>query len=102
VAAEEWLLGFQARRAMELIDSWLDRRAEADPQWVAVADQSDYWLRMAPDQVKAMADEVHAVVQRHIDAAKAAPLSPDAMLARVFLFVVPDDEGPGPGPAEPQ
>jgi DNA-binding transcriptional ArsR family regulator len=99
-AAEEWLLGFQARRAMELIDSWLDRRAKADARWVAVADQSDYWLRMAPEQVKAMGDEVHAVMQRHIDAAKAAPLSPDAMLARVFLFVVPDDEAAGPGPEE--
>ncbi len=30
-AAEEWLIGFHARRSMEWIDDWLARRPEADP-----------------------------------------------------------------------
>jgi DNA-binding transcriptional ArsR family regulator len=113
-AAEEWLIGHQARRAMEWIDEWLARRPTADPAWVSVADQSDYWLRMTPDQVKDMIDDVHAVILRHIDETGAAAqpgdanleaeaeADPAARLVRLFLFAVPqlaappapDDDGP--------
>jgi DNA-binding transcriptional ArsR family regulator len=98
-AAEEWLIGHQARQAMETIDEWLARRPTADPAWVSVADQSDYWLRMGPDQVKAMIDDVHAVILRHIDETGAAAQPGDgeietehdaaARLVRLFLFAVP-------------
>jgi DNA-binding transcriptional ArsR family regulator len=111
-AAEEWLIGHQARRAMESIDEWLAGRPTADPAWVEVADQSDYWMRMTPDQLNAMTDEVHAVILRHIDetGAAAQPADPDpgagpgpdpaARLVRLFLFAVPQlGEPPGPDPA---
>jgi DNA-binding transcriptional ArsR family regulator len=111
-AAEEWLIGHQARRAMESIDEWLARRPSAEPAWVEVADQSDYWMRMTPDQLKAMTDEVHAVILRHVDETGAADPGPDpaaqpadsadpaAQLVRLFLFAVPQlDDPPGPDPA---
>jgi DNA-binding transcriptional ArsR family regulator len=101
-AAEEWLLGFHARQAMDRIDAWLDQRTKADPQWVAVADQSDYFMRMTPEQVRAMLEEVHAVIQRHITAADDAPTPPDALLARLFLFAVPDHEAMEAGPSREQ
>ena len=41
VAAEDWLAGYAARRAMEWIDGWLRRRAEAPPEWQAVSGTSD-------------------------------------------------------------
>lgn len=91
-AAEEWLTGFQARRAMEWIDEWLARRSDAAPAWLAVADQSDYWLRMRPEQVQALLDEVHAVIGRHIGAAREdadTEPDPEARLVRLFLFAVP-------------
>lgn len=94
-AAEEWLIGFHARRSMEWIDDWLARRPKADTEWMDVADQSDYWLRMTPERLQAMLDEVHAVTQRHIDAAVADGVGDDpaARLVRFFLFAVPDEPG---------
>jgi DNA-binding transcriptional ArsR family regulator len=112
-AAEEWLIGHQARRAMESIDEWLARRPTADPAWVSVADQSDYWLRMTPDQLQGMLDDVHAVIRRHIDETGAAARpgdaefearhDPAARLVRLFLFAVPrlEDEPARPG-GEPE
>lgn len=96
-AAEEWLLGFHARQSMDWIDDWLARRAEAPPEWVAVADQSDYWLKMTPDQVRALMEEVHAVTQRHIDAVKDADTGPadgrpEARLVRLFMFAIPQQD----------
>jgi DNA-binding transcriptional ArsR family regulator len=103
-AAEEWLIGHQARRAMEWIDEWLARRPTAEPEWVEAADQSDYWLRMTPDQVEAMVEDVHAVIRRHIDETGAAAqpsdpeveagIDPAARLVRLFLFAVPQVDEP--------
>jgi DNA-binding transcriptional ArsR family regulator len=106
-AAEEWLIGHQARRAMEWIDEWLAGRSTADPAWVSVADQSDYWLRMTPDQVRAMIDEVHAVIRRHIEetgeideTGETGEHDPPARLVRLFLFTVPQlADRPLDGPA---
>jgi DNA-binding transcriptional ArsR family regulator len=96
-AAEEWLLGFQARQATDRIDRWLARRHAADPAWVAAADHSDYWLRMTPDQVTAMMGDVHDVVLRHRRAAmpegEGGEPAEGTEVVRVFLFAVPEPAG---------
>ena len=89
-AAEEWLSGFHARTAMELIDDWSRRRPDADPAWVSAAEQSDYLLTMTPDEVRAMLAEVHEVVLRHRQAALDRPHDPAARPLRLFTLALPD------------
>ncbi len=98
-AAEQWLSGFHSRETMTWLDDWLARRPSYDPGWVAVADQSDYRLVMTPEQVRAMLDELHEVIGRHLDEAggprpDAAAVPADARPLRLLLFAFPrDDQG---------
>ena len=98
-AAEQWLAGFHSRETMKWLDDWLAQRPSYDPAWVAVSDQSDYRLVMTPGQVRAMVDELHEVIGRHLDQAGGARPEPDALPAdarpiRLLLFAFPrDDQG---------
>ena len=91
-AAEEWLSGFHARTAMELIDGWVRRRPDADPAWVSAAEQNDYLLTMRPDEVRAMLAEVGEVVLRHRAASLERPPDADARPLRLLVFALPDAE----------
>lgn len=71
-AAEQWLTGFGARHAMAVLDDWIARRPSTEPAWVAASDASDHRLVMTPSQLRALVDELNAVVLRHRDAAEDA------------------------------
>jgi DNA-binding transcriptional ArsR family regulator len=102
LAAEQWLTGFTARRGMEWLDGWLHRRPEADPAWVAASEASDYMLRLTPDELQALVDELNAVVLRHLDQHDEAdrpdqsdrpdPGAPtgDRQPVRLLLYAFPD------------
>jgi DNA-binding transcriptional ArsR family regulator len=103
-AAEQWLSGFVARRGMEWLDHWLERRPAADPAWVNVSVESDYGLQMTPGELRALVDELHTVIQRHDRAAQdsraAAPGAtgdadgePEARAVRVLLYAFPAEDG---------
>lgn len=70
--AEEWLTGYAGRQGMEWLDDWLQRRPKAAPEWVAVADVSDYTLDVTPAELLALVTEISEVVLRHRDAALSA------------------------------
>lgn len=96
-AAEQWLSGYVARQAMDWIDEWQSRRADADEAWFAAAQQNDYGHLMTPQQVEAMLAEVHDVVLRHMDAAGRAleagdAEAADARLVRLLVYALPVDE----------
>ncbi|HET6952852.1 MAG TPA: helix-turn-helix domain-containing protein [Acidimicrobiales bacterium] len=91
-AAEEWLTGAVARQGMEWADEWLRHRPEADPAWVAASDLSDYRVVATPDQVRALMDDVHATIARHVDALAvpeggAAPEG--AAPVRLLVYAIP-------------
>jgi DNA-binding transcriptional ArsR family regulator len=95
-AAEQWLSGYGARRAMEWIDDWQVRRPAADPAWQDAAEQNDYGLDMTAPQVQALVAEVHQVVLRHMDAASRAFASgeadpADARFVRLLVHALPQD-----------
>jgi predicted ArsR family transcriptional regulator len=103
-AAEQWLSGFVARQGMEWLDGWLERRPSADPAWVNASAESDYRLQMTPRELRAMVDELHAVIRRHDQAAEdsraAAPAGtgdadgePEARGVRVLLYAFPAEDG---------
>jgi DNA-binding transcriptional ArsR family regulator len=99
-AADQWLMGYLARRAMEHIDDWLARRPDEDGAWIGVGDQSDYGHDMTPAQAQAMLAEVHEVVIRHMDAAgrafAAGEADPDdARLVRLLVYALPAAAGEG-------
>ena len=102
-AAEQWLSGFVARQGMEWLDDWIDRRPSADPAWVNASAESDYRLRMTPRELRDLIDELHAVIQRHDQAAEdsraASPAATgdagelEARAVRVLLYAFPAEDG---------
>jgi predicted ArsR family transcriptional regulator len=103
-AAEQWLSGFVARQGMEWLDGWLERRPSADPAWVNASAESDYRVQMTPGELRALVDELHAVIRRHDQAAEdsraAAPAAtgdaeeePAARAVRVLLYAFPAEDG---------
>jgi DNA-binding transcriptional ArsR family regulator len=92
-AAEEWLSGYLARQAMSHIDRWQALRATADPAWVTNADQSDYLLTVTPEQLRAVADEISEVVERHEAAAQVGGPDPRARTVRLLVYALPDLDG---------
>ena len=63
VAAEQWLAGFAARRSMEWLDDWLDRRPNADPAWQEVSTASDYLVEVNPEELDDLLGEIDAVLR---------------------------------------
>jgi DNA-binding transcriptional ArsR family regulator len=48
----------------QVLEAWHVQKAELDPAWTAAASLNDYALRLRPDQARALADEIDAVVSR--------------------------------------
>jgi DNA-binding transcriptional ArsR family regulator len=104
-AAEQWLAGHFARQAMEWIDDWQSRRPASPPEWRAAGEQSDYGAEMTAAEVRAMLDEVDAVVLRHVDAAGEARAASGreagadggerSRFVRFLVCALPAEEGAG-------
>lgn len=95
-AADQWLVGFYARQAMEWIDDWVERRQTTDPAWFAAGEMGDYRRDLTPAQVEALSDEVHEVILRHLDAAADAFAAgeadrADARPVRLLVFALPQE-----------
>jgi DNA-binding transcriptional ArsR family regulator len=97
-AADEWLTGFAVHRGMEELDEWLRVREQADASWIAAGEASDYFARMTPRELRAMLDEINAVVQRHIDALEGGEAADgeERQLVRLLLYAFPHLEGLNP------
>jgi DNA-binding transcriptional ArsR family regulator len=48
----------------QVLEAWHVQKAELDPAWTAAASLNDYALRLRPDQARALAGEIDAVVSR--------------------------------------
>jgi DNA-binding transcriptional ArsR family regulator len=79
IAAEDWLAGYAARRAMDWVDGWLKRRNEDDEAWQRVSGTSDYVVEVTPDELDALLDQITAVVRPFMrTAAERASADPEA------------------------
>jgi DNA-binding transcriptional ArsR family regulator len=65
LAAAHWLEGEQQRFYAELADRWAAQRQEWPLAWQDAAGASDYALRLTPDQVRQLREELVAVVERY-------------------------------------
>jgi DNA-binding transcriptional ArsR family regulator len=66
VAAEDWLSGYSARRAMAWIDGWLERRSTLAPEWLEVSGTSDYVVEVSPTELDALLDQITELVRPYL------------------------------------
>lgn len=64
-AADDWLVGFNARLHARWIQDWIDTRNEWSDEWIDASDLSDFRLHLTPARLKAMDKELHAVIERY-------------------------------------
>ena len=64
-AAAGWLMGFHVRQHARWVQDWLDTYDEWSDEWVDAATLSDYQLHLTPERLKAMNDELDAVIGRY-------------------------------------
>lgn len=89
-AASDWLLGHHVRLMTRWVEDWVEARREWPVAWRDAADSSDYEFHLTAEQLKALNDELHEVVQRY---QRAADLDrPDAQRCTVILHSFPMPE----------
>ena len=91
---EDEMTRLQLGQHARVLTAWRQQREQLDPAWTAVASLNDYAVRLRPDQARALAAELDAVMNRWMDEhpADAGPESGD--LVSVLLDVVPLKEWP--------
>jgi DNA-binding transcriptional ArsR family regulator len=61
---EDELIRMQLDVRGRVLRAWQTQRGELDPAWTAAASLNDHALRLRPDQARALADELNAVLGR--------------------------------------
>lgn len=78
------------RQAIDVYEEELREFLDTGPvwgaDWIDAADTSDYVLELTPDQTRALVEELHAVIGRHLDA---APAQGDVARVRAILHLFP-------------
>ncbi|TQN37826.1 helix-turn-helix protein [Blastococcus colisei] len=77
-----------------VLSTWHVQKNRLDPAWVGAASMSDYALQLRPDQARALADELDAVVMRWLDAHPGDTPAEGTELVFVLSTVVPVQEWP--------
>jgi len=77
-----------------VLDAWHEHKEQLDPAWTAAASVNDYALRLRPDQARALADELDAVVSRWMHEHPADVPAEGTELVAVLTDVVPLTEWP--------
>ncbi|MFI6424480.1 ArsR/SmtB family transcription factor [Promicromonospora sp. NPDC050880] len=79
VAAEEFMLARQVERAR----AWLER-PEQDDEWTRAELSTDSWLRLTPDELQELTDEVNDLVRRWKE--RGSTGQAEGRAEHVFLF----------------
>lgn len=66
-AADDWLLRHQAQVSAGWLHDWLEAREDWPAEWRDAADQSDYHLDLTAAELRALMDDLHAVMRTHRD-----------------------------------
>lgn len=83
-AARDWIVDEVTRRRIAWIERWQQERDELAPAWRDASVAADAVLRLSPEDLHALADELFAVITRY----KARP-APDGELVRLILHALP-------------
>lgn len=77
-----------------VLQAWFAQKDGLGEQWSAAASLNDYAMRLTPDQARALADELNAVLGRWLAEHPAEVPAPDTELVSVLLDVVPLQQWP--------
>jgi DNA-binding transcriptional ArsR family regulator len=81
------------REVLRLYASRIEQYLEEEPawgqDWIAAADSSDFLLRLTPDELRALSDEVFEVLERWERHGKQAPERDGAETVQVILHAFP-------------
>jgi DNA-binding transcriptional ArsR family regulator len=56
-----------AHEYLRWIERWYEEMPDWDRRWRAAASSADQWFELAPDELRSLADEVLAVLERYAD-----------------------------------
>jgi predicted ArsR family transcriptional regulator len=87
-AALRWFENYAVRRLAENAEAWLRAAPDFPAAWRDASAGSDYLLTMDAAQLRALVDELDAVVERHRAAAADHP-APDARQVQVYVHAHP-------------
>ena len=91
---EDELTRLQIDQQARVLDAWHEQKNRLDPAWIAAASLNDYVLRLRPEQARALADELFAVLSRWAGAHPTDVPVEGTELVTVLLDVVPLEEWP--------
>lgn len=84
-AAADWLAGQQLRVVTEYVDTWLAERNSWPAAWRQAELGYDDMLRLTPERLQALSDELHEVVRRY----REEPPEPGSERVIVAMFGFP-------------
>lgn len=67
-AAADWLLGQYILAKSHRVNDWLSARYEWPREWRDAADSSDFLLRLTPQQLSALNNDLRRVIERYMEA----------------------------------
>jgi DNA-binding transcriptional ArsR family regulator len=91
---EDELIRMQLDVHGRILGAWQAQRGGLEPAWTAAASLNDYVLRLAPEQARALADELLAVLSRWTGEHPSDVSADGTELVSVLLDVVPLKEWP--------
>jgi DNA-binding transcriptional ArsR family regulator len=91
---EDELVRIQLEVRGRVLRAWQEQRQELGAAWTAAASLNDHVLRLRPDQARALADELNAVLARWMDEHPSDVSAEGTELVEVFTDVVPLKEWP--------
>ena len=91
---EDELIRIQLDVRGRVLRAWQEQRQELGPAWTAAASLNDHVLRLRPDQARALADELNAVLARWMDEHPSDVPAEGTELVEVLTDVVPLKEWP--------
>jgi DNA-binding transcriptional ArsR family regulator len=91
---QEEMTRLQLDMHARVLEAWHEQKTGLDPAWTAAASLSDYALRLRPEQARALADEISAVVARWVADHPSDVPAEGTELVAVLADVVPLEEWP--------
>jgi DNA-binding transcriptional ArsR family regulator len=86
---EDELVRIQLDVRRRVLRAWQEQRRQLGPAWTAAASLNDHVLRLRPDQARALADELNAVLARWNDEHPSDVPAEGSELVEVLTDVVP-------------
>jgi DNA-binding transcriptional ArsR family regulator len=91
---EDELIRIQLDVRGRVLRAWREQRQALGPAWTAAASLNDHVLRLRPEQARALADELNAVLRRWMDDHPSDVPAEGTELVEVLTDVVPLKEYP--------